>query len=1393
VPSAFSFNTWVAPGTVQASWNDPTNWSLGNVPTTTEVATFDASSAAPCNIDAPLTGTNSIHGINITSAYAATITQTADLILADEGFVQGAQGIGARFINSTGTTITDSGVWSEANTSGPLTGFTGNGTVNFNSGTTQFILDDNTSFGALVHSGSGTLNLTLGASALNVASLTNSSGTLNAHGEAISVNGGNWSDTSSVVNLDVVTFGGLATQNISANSSFSSIIDSNLVTLKALTPLTLTGDITILQGSLDLNNQNMTLGGSFFNSSMVINTNTVTFSGGTGTIQQFDSGLSAFNSIVHSGAGTLKLINNPLTINQTLDNAGGTFEANGLNLTVTGLTSISSGIIKNSGAMETMTFIGGLDLTGGTLPNVVVSTGQGTAVLGAGVSSTSGATIAGNLDLGGANRTFTVTGNSLVISALISNGGISKDGNGFMFLSHANTYTGGTFINAGLLAPGVDGALGPGTGGTTVTPGGGLVLAGLNYSTPEPLALNGGSLIADTSAVTDSVFGGPITVGADGSFITTSGFGDHVLTLNGAVNLQGFTLTLDIRKFSGGTGPTTFVFNGPISGTNMGSLTVVATDLFSAPGILTLNGAGSYGGGTTVNSGTLLIGNDTAVGTGTLTMADQTIIGVSGASHALANNVTLNGATTVEASSNTLTLNGIVSGSGFLIVNGNLTLTAQNTYGLEGGTTVNGATLGVEGDLPVGDGPLTLNDGSILFSPGGANTTITNEITLNGSVTVAGTNNLTLSGVLGGPISGTGSLTDSDSAFLILGGQGANSYSGGTIVTAGTLLVGGLLPDNRLGTGPLVLNDGTTLDLTSGTVNNPVTLKGTSTINVMNGPVTLSGVITGTGGFTLYGVSRLQLVADNTYSGMTTLGAGPFRALLNVTGSQPNSSVVINSGAELAGVGTVGAVTVSSGGTLAPGAALTLLGNPAPPPTPGILTTGNLQLNGGTVAFQVNGLGPGPGYSQVRVNGTVNLGSGVAILAINGTLKPQSGDLVRLIDNVGGQPITGFFNGAPEGTIENDPIFGRILFTYKGAPTGNSFVVTAVPIVSIIGRESTSGQWWLGRSNGSQFATSLANTWNPAVTWVDVQTGDFNGDGLQDTLGRDRASGSWWVALANGSGGFTNALWGGWSPAVSWVDVQLGDFNGDSRMDIVGRVLQSGQWWIARSTGSSFVNSLMATWNPAATWADVKVGDFNGDGQAEIIGRDLHSGTWWAGVSTGPSFNTAFWGAWNPAVTWVDVNVGDFNGDGKADLVGRYLQAGQWWVSLSSGSSLTNSLWATWNPGATWVDVKVGDFNGDGMADLTGRYLQGGQWYTALSTGSSFTTALWGTWNPAAAWVDVQIGDFNCDGKTDLTGRYLQGGQWYTGISTGSSFTTALWTGWSASANWVDVQNGFYE
>jgi hypothetical protein len=222
---------------------------------------------------------------------------------------------------------------------------------------------------------------------------------------------------------------------------------------------------------------------------------------------------------------------------------------------------------------------------------------------------------------------------------------------------------------------------------------------------------------------------------------------------------------------------------------------------------------------------------------------------------------------------------------------------------------------------------------------------------------------------------------------------------------------------------------------------------------------------------------------------------------------------------------------------------------------------------------------------------------------------------------------------------------------------------------------------------------------------------------------------------------------------LDWVDVQAGDFTGSGRASIAGRIKENGQWWVAVSTGTTFASALWATWHadsPSFHWVDVKVGDFNGDGKADIIGRVLESGEWWLNQSNGSRFLPTLWDRWSNAVTWVDVQVGDFNGDGRSDIIGRLKQNGQWWVSRSVGPVASphgaTSLWTTWAPDQPglldWVDVKVGDFTGDGKTDLIGRIRENGQWWVSVANaaGTAFLPpTLWAVISPSITWVNTMV------------------------------------------------------
>jgi autotransporter-associated beta strand protein len=87
------------------------------------------------------------------------------------------------------------------------------------------------------------------------------------------------------------------------------------------------------------------------------------------------------------------------------------------------------------------------------------------------------ATITGNLDLAAGQRVIDVAdgaaSDDLMISAVVTNGGITKLGAGRLLLSGANNYEGSTVVSNGVLAVGSPKALGGVTQGTDVRDGAG--------------------------------------------------------------------------------------------------------------------------------------------------------------------------------------------------------------------------------------------------------------------------------------------------------------------------------------------------------------------------------------------------------------------------------------------------------------------------------------------------------------------------------------------------------------------------------------------------------------------------------------------------------------------------------------------------------------------------------------------------------------------------------------------------------------------------------------------------------------------------------------------------------------------------------------------------------
>lgn len=282
-------------------------------------------------------------------------------------------------------------------------------------------------------------------------------------------------------------------------------------------------------------------------------------------------------------------------------------------------------------------------------------------------------------------------------------------------------------------------------------------------------------------------------------------------------NIDTVSHTMRVTPGSGSDRRQTFL--GNISGT--GSLQLAGGN-FTANWV-TLSGSNTFSGGVNLDgSGTrvgLRLGSDRALGTGTVSLTNQlvTLIETLGGARTLQNNFTVGNPEIVnQTAANAFT----VQSNSDLTINGTFTLNSRTNapgagtnfnkaINVETGSTLRlgnvtsaggtarelrllggGGTLEINGDA-TSLGPITIGDTNsattLRLGTSGrlSSGNHAGNITNNASFVYAGTNTQTLSGT----ISGTGSLTQSNSGTLIL--SGTNTYSGATTVSQGMLVVNG--------------------------------------------------------------------------------------------------------------------------------------------------------------------------------------------------------------------------------------------------------------------------------------------------------------------------------------------------------------------------------------------------------------------------------------------------------------------------------------------------------------------------------------------------------------------------------------------------------------------------
>jgi autotransporter-associated beta strand protein len=722
-------------------------------------------------------------------------------------------------------------------------------------------------------------------------------------------------------------------------------------------------------------------------------------------------------------------------------------------------------------------------------PAVVLANAAGTFLdlnnFNVSVGSLAGAgVVGGQVLLGSGTLTVGDDNTSTTFNGWFSGtGGLTKVGSGTLLLTGTSTYTGRTFINAGTLRFGTDGAMNAGfvLGGSIVTVQNNATLdlnnhsvtiEGLNSTVNATITLGSGTLTV--GFVGGAIFG---TISGTGGLTVSSTFQN--LFLRGNNTYSGTTIInsnggLDV----GGGGTTGTLGTGPV--TNNGTLVLDRSDTITVSnaitgggnltqagtGTTTLTGAAAFTGPIVINAGTLMgtlgtgpVTNNSALafnpsgtvtvtnsisGTGRITQSGSGIVVLSGTNN-YSGPTAINAGTLRAGSASALSPASAVvlasSGGAALDLNG-FSATVGSLAG--GGTVILGSgTLSAGGDNTSTAFGGTITGGGGLTKQGNGTLTLTGTGSYNGATTINGgmlqVGNGGTTGTLGaGAVTNNGHLafnrSDAVSVANAIGGSGMlvqagtgtltptnvnNSYGGGTMITNGGTLQTD--DDRKLGaaSGGLFLGGGMLRTLTNSITSN-------RPVTVMAASVL--DIAPGTT-FALSGnIAGSSNLAKMNTGNLTLAGSGTYSGTLTfadgsllLNGSEPNAAVRVNHATVVAGTGAIGALSSSeSGAILRPGSSAAT-GNGA-----GTLSIGpGSNLTGFTYEADLTSSAAGQ-FDTLQVNGDVDLGGA--------TLNPRVSSAFANSLPAGGSVALVQSTGTLRGTFKNLPDNSPLTVTVGGQP-----------------------------------------------------------------------------------------------------------------------------------------------------------------------------------------------------------------------------------------------------------------------------------------------------------------------------------------------------------------------
>jgi fibronectin-binding autotransporter adhesin len=571
------------------------------------------------------------------------------------------------------------------------------------------------------------------------------------------------------------------------------------------------------------------------------------------------------------------------------------------------------------------------------------------------------------------------------------------------------------------------------------------------------------------------------------------------IIMSGAANENAFTCTGNSIINLGGnfTGTGTFTAGTStltLNGTGSQSIktgTYRNIIINKASGVTTFAGATIATGRLTLTSGTLNLDGATTVGS----LEGSSTITSDGAANRLL---------TIGTDNTSTSFSGIIQNGTRVISltksgSGTLTLSTPCTY--TGATTISAGTIQLAAANILPDitaltltGTLDLNGFSeTIGSLAGAGTVTS---TAAGAILLTTGGNNTATTTFSGLIqdgAGTLSLTKAGTGIMIL--SGLNSYTGATIVSAGTLTLGsaGNGTNSPLGTiaSGTTVNTGAALNLAGFSLSTleALTLNGTGIASagaLNNTSTTLNSSYTGT--ITLASASSIVTAAGGMVINTGTITGASFGLTLGGTGNGNMQSLINTGTGTLTKIGT-GIWTLSadneftgltsiSAGTLRLGSTGNATNGPLGTVDNGVnITAGALDLNGFTLAtaepITIRGTGISAGGALTNSSATAVDYSGLVTIGAISTIATNAGDLN--LTNTG--TITGAFaltlGGSGNGSISSiiGTGAGSIVKTGAGSWTlSGASTYTGVTTISV-------GTLKIGASNAGISGNSCSNSY----------------------------------------------------------------------------------------------------------------------------------------------------------------------------------------------------------------------------------------------------------------------------------------------------------------------------